>query len=605
MTFKFTKFLILFFSLLSQVQATAQSQKLSVTINRKAGQSNPVTSPVIFTAVFSAPINVATFTVGTIVLSGTATDKKVTAIKQVSANGTIFEITVNGVNNGTVIASIPAADHSPTSAKFGNTDFKPTSITIDNDRNLYTANAGQFNFQTGQYGPGSISRITADGVSSIVFGTTGSYPNSIACDVAGNLYTTNLNENTVSKITTDGGVSAVASAPTGKSPGNLSIDASGNIYTTSFNTISKITPEGESILDFAKTGSYPRALVFDASGNLYTCNFRDGTISKITADGKTTTQFATVGKNPFTMVIDEIGNLYVAYENDGSISKVTPAGITTRVFAKLAININCMAIDGSGNLYTGNNDNSVCKVTPSGVVSILGDTGDMPVGIVLDELGNVYTSNLDQTVTKITVSHGIALADYYTRSNGASTSLDKGYILPDNLVYFTAVSNNCTATLNWQTSAEIHSSYYGIETSTDAKSFGEVIKLASKNSVTGATYASTIKSTGGINYYRLKMVDAEGNYTFSETISVTVNGNCGNSLQVKVSPNPARDFINVEGLANGSQLSLLNAAGILVSSIKATGNTQRINISKFAHGIYMLRVEAADGSIQTVKVVKQ
>lgn len=188
--------------------------------------------------------------------------------------------------------------------------------------------------------------------------------------------------------------------------------------------------------------------------------------------------------------------------------------------------------------------------------------------------------------------------------NAESTSSDNGYVLPVNLLYFTASDKECTTTFNWKSSGEINNSYYGIETSADGKAFAPVAKVTSKNSANGATYVYTLKEAGGTTYYRLKMVDKDGSFSYSKIITVIANGNCGTGLKLKLSPNPAKDFVNIEGLVKGNHLSILNAAGIALVSLEATGNTQRINISKFAKGIYTLRVKAADGSLRTVKFVK-
>lgn len=100
------------------------------------------------------------------------------------------------------------------------------------------------------------------------------------------------------------------------------------------------------------------------------------------------------------------------------------------------------------------------------------------------------------------------------------------------------------------------------------------------------------------------MVDIDGYFSYSKIITVIANGNCGTSLKLKLSPNPGKDFIIVEGIVKENHLSIINAAGTLMSSIEATGNTQQINISKFAKGIYLLRIKSAYGSLHSIKFEK-
>jgi hypothetical protein len=86
-----------------------------VTLNKKTGQADPTgTSPVLFSVVFSEPINVSTFTAGDINLTASTTGGTLTpTITQVAPmNGTTFDVSVaitGGAATGDVIASINAS----------------------------------------------------------------------------------------------------------------------------------------------------------------------------------------------------------------------------------------------------------------------------------------------------------------------------------------------------------------------------------------------------------------------------------------------------------------------------------------------------------------
>ena len=566
--------------------------QLNVTINKKGTST---TSPVVFTAKFSAPINTSTFTASDIVLSGTATGKAVNTITQVAPNdGTTFEITVTATSgNGTIIATIPAVGY--VSGILANTapGIEPYSLVMDGSGNLYTPN----------YTTNNVSKITPAGISSI-FGTTGSGPIGITIDDLGNLYTVNVGANNVSKIT-PAGVSTILGT-TGIQPRDIIIDGfAGDIYTCNLgsNNVSKITPDGISSI-LGTTGGGPLSIILDgASGNVYTTNNGSNNISKITSAG-ISVNLGTTGFEPVGIAIDGSGNIYVCNNGDNNIIKITPAGIST-IFSATGAGPISIKIDGSGNLYTANNiDNSISKITSAGVSTIIGNTGAGPRGILIDGSQNIYTANLSSNnVTKLTAV-GIALSGSSTLSNQASTSTDNEFVLPINLLYFTATNTQCTASLFWKTVVETNSSYYSIEGSTDGQVFTEIKKVASKNIVTGAAYAHTFTDASRTPYYRLKMVDADGHYMYSKILTVTANGNCSSTLKQTVSPNPASDFITVAGLVNGSHLSLINAEGKRLVGIEATSISQRIDISALAKGIYILRIEATDRIIHIVKFIK-
>ena len=567
-------------------------QTLQVQINKKPG-ANPTTSPVIFNVVFSSPINVASFTAASIVLSGTAQNKLVTSIIQKPHNnGTTFEITVTATNNGTVIATIPAAASFYTSTVMAATGNAPQGIILDGLGNVYTANSDD----------NTVTKITAAGTPSI-FAATGNHPYAITKDVSGNLYTANSYDGTISKITTAAESSIFAT--TGSHPYAITIDGSGNLYTANSytSTVDYITAAGVSS-KFATTGNFPGSITTDPSGNVYTANYGDNTVTKITPAGVSTLIFANTGSGPFSITADASGNLYTANLYNNTISKITAAGDAS-LFSKTGTRPHAITIDDLGNVYTANGNNTVSKVTAAGVSGIIGSTGDNPVAIIIDNLGNIYTAdNTSNTVTKLTPS-GISLFGSDKPVNEASTSTSNTYVLPVSLISFTATNKNCAATLSWKSSFENNSSYYGIEKSNDGKLFVEAVKIASKNSPLGADYSYDFNAVSGTTYYRLKMVDIDGNYTFSKIVTVTANGNCAVNFYPAVSPNPATNMFTVDEVIKGSRLTLFTAAGIQLTAVKAAGVSQHFDISRYAKGVYMLRIEATDGSVQTVKVIKQ
>lgn len=206
----------------------------TVTINQKTSQSDPATSaPVLFTVTFSTPINPTTFTIADISTVGsTATGITVNSITEVAPNnGTVFEVAISATGAGTIIASIPLTSGLYISTILGTTGEAPRGIVRDTAGNIYTANVVDNN----------ITKITPDGVSS-VFATTGEAPHDITIDSAGNMYTANAGSNNVSKITPTGASSILGT--TGLYPRSITIDPSGNIYTAnSFShNVSKITP---------------------------------------------------------------------------------------------------------------------------------------------------------------------------------------------------------------------------------------------------------------------------------------------------------------------------------------------------------------------------
>jgi streptogramin lyase len=279
----------------------------------------------------------------------------------------------------------------PVSGILGTTGSNPQGITIDSAGNIYTAN----------YNSHNLTKITPAGVSTILV-TAVYYPLGITIDSAGNIYITKQYSDTVTKITSTG-VSTVLGT-TGSSPLDMAIDSAGNMYVTnrSSNTVTKITPAGISTT-FGTTGSFPLFMTIDSAGNIYTTNHFSNNVTKITPSGVSSI-LGTTGSGPYDITLDSAGNIYTANSGSNNVTKITPSGVSS-ILGTTGSNPQGITIDSAGNIYTANSgSNNVTKITPSGVSSILGTTGSRPSRITIDSAGNIYTANLDSNnVTKITI----------------------------------------------------------------------------------------------------------------------------------------------------------------------------------------------------------
>jgi hypothetical protein len=97
--------------------------------------------------------------------------------------------------------------------------------------------------------------------------------------------------------------------------------------------------------------------------------------------------------------------------------------------------------------------------------------------------------------------------------------------LPVELLYFSAKMKSRKVFLDWSTASEINNSFFEVQRSRDNESF-EVIDVVngSGNSTTVKSYKSIDeKPYDGISYYRLRQVDFDGKYAYSETVSVSLN----------------------------------------------------------------------------------
>jgi hypothetical protein len=94
--------------------------------------------------------------------------------------------------------------------------------------------------------------------------------------------------------------------------------------------------------------------------------------------------------------------------------------------------------------------------------------------------------------------------------------------LPVRLLRFSAVKNNGKVNLKWVTTSEVNSMDYVVEKRINGRDFTSIGRVASNNiSDRQSTYNFVDNDPGnGINYYRLKMIDHDGTFTYSNILSV-------------------------------------------------------------------------------------
>ena len=177
--------------------------------------------------------------------------------------------------------------------------------------------------------------------------------------------------------------------------------------------------------------------------------------------------------------------------------------------------------------------------------------------------------------------------------------------LPIDLSYFAVTKNECTATINWKTSTEITSDRFEIEVSTGNNTvFSKVgTVLASGNSSTVKSYQYSYPMQAGVVYYfRLKMIDISGSFTYS----ITESRSCSKGgVGIVIAPNPAKDRFNIKGMENGKNTIVIYAAnGQLVKKQTSALNTDNVDITNLAPGMYMVKITSETGNTVVSKLVK-
>ncbi|HVZ55881.1 MAG TPA: PQQ-dependent sugar dehydrogenase [Chitinophagaceae bacterium] len=184
--------------------------------------------------------------------------------------------------------------------------------------------------------------------------------------------------------------------------------------------------------------------------------------------------------------------------------------------------------------------------------------------------------------------------------------------LPLKLVYFKGSYEKQGSVLQWETANENNTSHFEVERSLDGRSFRQIGTVAAAgNSTVNLKYNYTdyeaATQGASILYYRLRMVDLDGAYTYSNIVTVTIPDFAG---RVTLFPNPASENVTVtvsapqdgritwEVVDNTGRVVLQSAA-----QMKKGSNTFPVNVRKLASGMYFLKLAGA-GVDQQVKLQK-
>ncbi len=176
--------------------------------------------------------------------------------------------------------------------------------------------------------------------------------------------------------------------------------------------------------------------------------------------------------------------------------------------------------------------------------------------------------------------------------------------LPVEMLYFKAIGN-CPISLIWATATEENNDYFDIERSEDGFSFEKIAQIqGAGNSVEEIVYHyKDVRLMEGRYYYRLKQVDFDGKFEYSDVI--TVKSNCEDLIKGKVFPNPTRGKFNYRLVNNGNgstevDIRLMNATGILILEkngieVSEGENTIRIEGEDLPYGMYFMEVLSHKG----------
>jgi len=259
-----------------------------------------------------------------------------------------------------------------------------------------------------------------------------------------------------------------------------------------------------------------------------------------------------------------------------------------------------VASGGNGSVYLGN-----VKVTQFHGVGSTNPTqpGFYPgTTVLITPVTTFYNGSFWELTFNVTGFSG-----FYVHTNNFNAPL------PIIVNYLTGRKQGSNHLLNWKvTCASTPRATMTLERSSDSRNYTGINTITADaarcNQPFDYTDANPLK---GMNYYRLKIIDADGHVTYSTTVAL-LNAAKGFDI-ISIAPNPVvnNDLkLNVTSAQAGTmEISIFDMQGRLVNrqtlSLVGGYNTLPVNVVNLQPGTYAIRGSMADDQSKVIRFVKQ
>ena len=162
--------------------------------------------------------------------------------------------------------------------------------------------------------------------------------------------------------------------------------------------------------------------------------------------------------------------------------------------------------------------------------------------------------------------------------------------LPVTLSYFNCEVSTSSATLKWKATEETNLDSYIAEYSRDGISFSSLQKIRAEGA--NHLYQFVHHNVSGTAYYRLKILDKDGTYKYSETRKLFVKPN----EDIRVFPNPATDlvFIYTNNATGTKTIKIISHEGAVIKTINSYIDGQPISVAHLPKAIYLIKANTKE-----------
>lgn len=201
-------------------------------------------------------------------------------------------------------------------------------------------------------------------------------------------------------------------------------------------------------------------------------------------------------------------------------------------------------------------------------------------------LDGIAGTNTGTNAAPVVVRTGMSNFSQFTIGGSAANPL------PLRLLTFSGQVNDQNIVLDWKTTNEVNTDYFIVEKNTDGNIFkaeGKIISYNIPSSIHHYQY-KVENLVNGKYFFRLKMVDNDGKYTYSNVIAISINS----AMDIKVYPTISNSIINISS-TTFQKFFLYNSSGQFIKNLVIGQN----DISALVSGLYFIKCN--DKILQIIK----
>jgi Leucine-rich repeat (LRR) protein len=181
---------------------------------------------------------------------------------------------------------------------------------------------------------------------------------------------------------------------------------------------------------------------------------------------------------------------------------------------------------------------------------------------------------------------------------------------PLTLLTFTGAPNGYAVDLQWTTTDEENASVFGVQRSADGVAFNTIGSVPAKNTLGEYGYVFTdANPLAGNNFYRLKLQDLGGQFTYSPIVEVSMAAQAGGLLAY---PNPAVSNTSIIFQSAGAApytIRITDASGKLMAQLagmSAVGSNKiDLDVHSFASGAYTVTITDEVHGRRSIQLLKE